>query len=508
MSAPAGSLPRAPAQVCAVLELRLSALRGRDRLRAALGLGTFCGVVCSAPAVGAMLPRDRVADFAGLTPSAWLLFAVGAAVGAGTGAGGRQLLPRDQAVAFPLSPAADQLGALLLAPLNLAWLAQAVGLLALAAWQVGPGSTLPAALVLTAAWIVAATTMAQAVGWAVELLRTSRAGLLALRAGLLTLLSAVVAVGSTGRWTAVLGRLPTAGVAGATLRPSSVGAAGWCAHALGLALVTVVSWLVGVRLVHALQRRPQPRQGRAESRSHPRRAVPRSPLLASLWIDLAGVARSAPLRRGVLALLLIGIGGVAVSGLPWRTVVLLPGLVASGAGLLFGVNAFALDGHGAVWRESLPADPRTYLWARLATVTVVCSAAATGVVAAGAVRAPGPPTTVEAVAVIGAVLATTMHVVTRCATWSVRRPYAAGLRRPRDQPAPPGAMAGYAARLSASTTMLGIVLMWLVEIGSVTATVSITAAWLLVGLRRLLMVSRLWLDPAVRERVLATVSGG
>ena len=35
---------------------------------------------------------------------------------------------------------------------------------------------------------------------------------------------------------------------------------------------------------------------------------------------------------------------------------ILPGLVASGGALLFGVNAWCLDGRGALWRESLPVD--------------------------------------------------------------------------------------------------------------------------------------------------------
>ena len=37
---------------------------------------------------------------------------------------------------------------------------------------------------------------------------------------------------------------------------------------------------------------------------------------------------------------------------------LLPGLTASGAALLFGVNAWCLDGKGMVWRETLPVSAR------------------------------------------------------------------------------------------------------------------------------------------------------
>ena len=59
-------------------------------------------------------------------------------VAAATSAGGRQLLPRDQAVAFPVSPSADHLGAVLTAPLNVAWSVQAMTLLGLTGWATVP----------------------------------------------------------------------------------------------------------------------------------------------------------------------------------------------------------------------------------------------------------------------------------------------------------------------------------------------------------------------------------
>lgn len=195
-------------------------------------------------------------------------------------------------------------------------------------------------------------------------------------------------------------------------------------------------------------------------------------------------------------------GVAAASGLPWPLVPLLPGLVASAAGLLFGVNAFALDGPGALWRDSLPGPPRTLLLARLIVLAETCLGAAVLTVLAAGVRAPGPPTGGQVVCVVAATVATCATVVARCAMWSVRRPYAAGLREARDQPAPPGAMAGYAARLSLGTTWLGIVFVWLADIGSPVATVLICAGVLLGALRRLVAVTREWEDPGVRSRVL------
>ena len=70
------------------------------------------------------------------------------------------------------------------------------------------------------------------------------------------------------------------------------------------------------------------------------------------------------MRRG-MAVLAIAPGLVAIAGdLQWPTMTILPGLVASGGALLFGVNAWCLDGRGALWRESLPVGPRLVFAAR------------------------------------------------------------------------------------------------------------------------------------------------
>ena len=52
------------------------------------------------------------------------LHAPGDRLGVASG-GGRELLAREHGVAYPVSPTTDHLGALLLAPLNIAWLLQA-----------------------------------------------------------------------------------------------------------------------------------------------------------------------------------------------------------------------------------------------------------------------------------------------------------------------------------------------------------------------------------------------
>jgi hypothetical protein len=223
-------------------------------------------------------------------------------------------------------------------------------------------------------------------------------------------------------------------------------------------------------------------------------------------VDHAAVWRSAPLRRGIAALGIIPGAAAAASGLNWSMVPLLPGLVASGAGLLFGVNAFALDGPGALWRETLPGPPRTMFAARMLVVAEVCVAGGLVALVAATLRG-GPPSMSQAIAVVGALVATTAQVVARCARWSVDRPYAAALREARDQPAPPGAMAGYSAQLAAATTATGLLYSFLAGGLPASTTVLLTCAFVLVAYRRLRLVAQAWSDHTTRTRVLATVAG-
>lgn len=507
---PGKGSPRPPSaieQVHAVLVLRLAALRGPDRRRAVLGPGAFLGALAAAPTIGVMLSQIRAGDYLPLAATAWLLFAVGSALTAATGTGGRQLLTQAQSVAFPVSPAAEHLGAVLMAPLNVSWLLQAVGLLVLTAWGLGPSPALPGGLALTGLWIVAATSAAQSLGWLVELLRTYPTGLAVLRGLSAAAVLGLITVAITGRTLDVLRALPTTVVGDALATVPWQQPGRWSGHVVVLAIGTTACWWPGTRLLEATRRRPPLQQARSEARTRPRRRNPRSALAAALRVDRAAIRRSAPLRRGLAALVLIPSGVVAAAGLPWSLACLLPGLVASAAGLLFGVNMFALDGAGALWRETLPCDPRTHLHGRLLVVAETSLGSAVVCLLAVGVRAPQPPSAAELVTTLGATLATGGYVLGRCAAWSVQRPYAAGLREARDQPAPPGAMAGYAAQLATGTTLLGIVFVWLARIGSVRATLLITTGVLLMVLRRLIVVARQWREPDVRSRVLSVVSG-
>ena len=239
-----------------------------------------------------------------------------------------------------------------------------------------------------------------------------------------------------------------------------------------------------MRLVAVVHRRPARSQVQVEASEYAARPDPRSDLAAALRIDHAGVWRSAPLRRGLVALPVAPALAAAAAGLDWYLIVLLPGLVTSGAALLFGVNAMSLDGTGAVWRASLPGSPRVLFVARLLVIAEISLLTCLGAVAVAAVRAPAPPTPAELAAVLAAALATTAQVVGHCAHWSVHRPYAATLRDARDQPAPPAAMAAYSARLAFVTTGTGLLLSALSRLdqpgGVVAAAVAIGA----LGVRR------------------------
>jgi len=499
--------PSAVAQVRAVLALRASGLRGRSRPVLA-GLAAIPLVLAVAAVTGAFLPRGGGGTVAILLPAIWLGYALTTTVAAAT-AGGRALLPPDQRAAFPLSPAADHLGTLLLAPLNVAWIVQSAGLLLAGAWAAGPRpATVLAVEVATLAWIVTVTVFAQAAAELVELLRTTGAGAWVLRLLVLGAAGGLAALTAAGGLVHALDNAPTVPLVRIAL---DAGGGAW--GGLGLLLASLVAdaaafVAIGVVLVGRTRRRPPRAQVRLESAEHPPRPDPRSELAAALRIDRAGVWRSAPLRRGLVALPAAPALAAAAARLDWYLVAILPCLVTAGAALLFGVNALSLDGTGAVWRASLPGAPWVLLAARLLVVAEICLLASAVAVTVAAVRAPAAPTPAEAVAVLCAALATTAQVVGHCARWSVTRPYAATLRDARDQPAPPAAMAAYSARLAVATTATGLVLTGLARLGLTGAVVAASVAVTALGCRRTLAALRAWEDPRVRAHVVATVAGG
>lgn len=448
----------------------------RRRRAAALALAAL-GLVTVAAAVlpPLLVATDELDRFVRPALVAVVLVAV---TGAIAGGGGRELLARDPAAVHPISPVSDHLGALLLAPLSAGWLIQAWGLLGLASAVAGPGGP-PVAV----AWLVAATALAQAVGWAGEYLR---------RRGVLAWFAAPLAG---------LGVLPAPFVAEAI----GDGPAAQSLAALALLAATVPLVAAGAVLAVVTARLVPRDEARRETADHAPRSLPRSDLALLRRTDRASVWRSVPLRRGTYLLALTP-GAVALAGgLAWSDLVLLPGLVASGCVLLFGVNLWCLDGRGMLWRESLPVAPRTVLLARALVLTEVLAGAGTATLLLGALRA-GRPTTAELLAVVLALLVVVAQSLSAALRWSLAHPYAVDLRSARATPAPPLAMVGYSLRLAVTTTLSGLLLAGLAGVGR-TDLVALSAAVLLaVAASRILWSARRWSDPGRRAAVVAVVA--
>ncbi|MBB6628072.1 hypothetical protein H5V45_12155 [Nocardioides sp. KIGAM211] len=494
---------RAVADVGHLLRFRARAVRRRASV--VLLAATFLAVTAAAAVVPALVPGaadgPHASDVRLLLPSGLAGFLALAVVSAVASGGGRELIAHEHAVVHPVSPTTDHLGALLLAPLNIAWLLQGWLLLGSTAYAFGPGRLLPAQLG-TLLWLAAATAVAQVVAWSVEWVRRGPHGVATVRVAGVVVAAAVLVLQVTGRLTAVLDRMPTVAVVAGYVDGFSwrwLATVGAEVALLGAAVV------LGAVPAHAAARRTPRDELRLESDLHPARPMPRSLLGALLRTDRASVWRAVPMRRG-LAVLAVGPGVVAIIGdLPWHAMTVLPGLVASGGALLFGVNAWCLDGRGGLWRESLPVPASTVFAARSLVLGEFLLAASAVTIALSSLRA-GVPTPSEAAAMLATSVVVLVQVVAAAMRWSDRRPLAVDLRSARATPAPPLAMVGYSTRLAVSTTVTGLVFSGLARVDDwwVAPLVAVTfVAW---STARLLRTRRRWLDPVARSRVVTTVA--
>ncbi len=492
--------------VRALLGFRVAGLRGRSRRVTAGGLVAIAVVTLLAAWLPAFLPADpsRRGEVLSLLPSGLLGVLVIAVVSAAASGGGRELVPREQAVAFPVTPTADHLGALLLAPLNIAWLLQAWVLLGATAFVTGAGWGLPMGQLLLLVWLATATTLAQVVGWALEWLRRGRHGTVTAR-----VLTGAAGIGAAylvaaDRLVPLLQASPTTAIAIAGLQVTSGVTWFYVRVLLVLLVIMLVAIGVGARLAAAVAGRPARDETRLETAAYQPRRNPSSDLVALVQVDRVAIWRSVPLRRG-LAVLVVMPGLVALAGdLQWSMITVLPGLVASGGALLFGVNAWSLDGRGALWRDSLPVDPALVFVSRAWVLAEVLLVATAGTIAMASLRA-GLPTAAELAAVACGALVVVLQVVSASLRWSVRRPFTVDLRSARATPAPPLVMVGYSARLAFSTTMVGIFFSVLARV-SWEWSVLCALPLLLLSAWRLVRTSHGWTDPATRCRVVATVA--
>ena len=194
-----------------------------------------------------------------------------------------------------------------------------------------------------------------------------------------------------------------------------------------------------------------------------------------------------------------------MAGLQWSTVIILPGLTASGAALLFAVNAWCLDGKGMVWRETLPVSAADVFAAR-ATVIAECMVAVSGVTVLLAVVRNGLPPLVTGRCVRACWLVVVLQILATTMTWSICAPYSVDLSSPRATPAPHASMAGYAGKLSLATTMTALLFTGVSATPFAWLPLAVAVPFVLWSLARLRRARRRWLAPAERARVVLTVA--
>jgi hypothetical protein len=494
---------RAVVDVGILFQFRRHAVRRRVLARV-LSL-VFLTVTVGSAIVPAFLPGaagpDKAFDILLLIPSAMaglLTLNVASAIASG---GGRELISGDHAAPHPISPTTDHLGALLLAPLNIAWMLQAWTLLGSVAYAT-PVRLLPGAEIVMILWICFSTALGQVMAWAMEAVRRGPAGIAINRSLLVCLGLGAGAVQITGNTTHVLDQVPTVWIFTNALDGWTWLWASMVALLLGGFVVCVA---LGALPAHLAARRMPRDEARMETDQHAPRQMPGSVLGILIRTDRASVWRSVPMRRGVLVLAL-GPGLVALFGnLDWPQMTILPGLVASGGALLFGVNAWCLDGRGALWRENLPAPPTALFDARALILAEFLGVASLITILVGALRA-GIPRGEELAALTASVLVVTLQVVGAALRWSLKHPYPVDLRSARATPAPPAAMVGYSARLATSTTITGLVFSGCAHVPDWRLSLIVAMPCALWSATRLVRTRRRWEDPVTRARVVSTVA--
>ena len=194
--------------------------------------------------------------------------------------------------------------------------------------------------------------LAQVVAWCLEGVRRLPHGIAVVRVLLVAALGAALVLQMDGSLVPLLDRIPT------TWWSSACSATGpgdgrsprwWC---------SACCWLrpwsgrcrrtspPGVLPRDELRVETGTYAARAEPRSDARRPGPHRPGI--------GVARGPHAPRPGRARARARAWSRSLGDLPWSSMTVLPGLVASGGALLYGVNAWCLDARGSLWRESLP----------------------------------------------------------------------------------------------------------------------------------------------------------
>lgn len=439
-----------------------------------------------------------------LAPAAFLGFAVLAVIAPLTAGGGIEMVPSSQLVAYPVRPRTVFLGGLLLAPANLVWVVQLLVLAAETSYLTIGGNLATGGLTALV-FVACLTVVGQAIAWAVVGLRQSRVGRRLVTALILVALITIALLVRLGYGFAALRHSPTQTVVSAIAEGPGLR---WAVTTAGLVIACVAGVAAGFRACAWAISRPNDATTAGTSLAVRRRAAKRSALAELVAVDRASVWRASALRRGGLVLAVLPTVAAIGAAVPWPSLVVLPGLIAAGAGLLFGVNAFSLDGSGAVWLASLPHEPRLLARAKLHVLIETVAGSMLVVLVAGSLRSPGTPTVAQLTAIVGSAVACGAFVVATCMALSVRRPHRADLNGPRDAVAPPGALTAASARLALPATLIGFAVegssrtdIWWAPLATAAPITAMAVLWLCRSMAR-------YGDPRIRSRIIQTVSAG
>lgn len=494
-------------QLWALLALRWQGARSAG-VRSGLLLGAVLvlWLLVQAVRVGQSLDPVTLATALELAPAAYLGFGALALIAPLAAGGGSEVVEADDLVAFPVRPTTQFLGGLVLAPLNLVWVVQLLGLALLTSCLTLDGS-LARGAATTAAYVLALTAGGQALAWLVVGLRRTRRGRLLVVTAAALLLAAAAGVARTGALD-VAGAPPTRRVVAAVIAGGEGRLRAWAVPTGVLLAAALLGLLCGAFACRWALLQPGDVGAHRTRAPVVRRRSRGGPLRELLAVDRASVWRAPALRRGAVVLAVLPGLLAAGAGLPWSSLVVLPGLVAAGAALLFGVNAFSLDAGGSVWLASLPHDPALALRAKALVVTETVLGAVALAVLGGSVRSPGAPTGAELSALTSSAVLCTAVVVTLALRASVRSPHRAVLSGPRDAVAPPAALALASVRLAVPTAVTGVVLATAAATGLVWLPPALTVPALGLCALSAARTARSWSDPRQRARVVHTVSFG
>jgi hypothetical protein len=495
-------------QLLALLALRWSMVRSTSaKLGLLLLLGSLAVLLEAVVHAVPFFDEALLITAAEVAPEAFVGFAALAMIAPLTAGGSSHLVPPDDLVAFPVRPATHFLSGLLLAPANLVWVLQLLGLAGLTAALSAGGAVLPG-LLTAVAFVLVVTVAGQCVAWLFLGLRQTRWGRRIIFVTAAAAVVAVVLAARTPLGPGVVRLLPARQLAKSIEAGSRGDLSGWAPMTVVLVLIAVAGLLAGSRLCGWAMRRPGDDRADRSARPVTRRAAHATMLGELLAADRASVWRAPALRRGLLLLTILPAGVAVAGGFPWASIVILPALITAGAGLLFGINAFALDGSGAMFTAGLPVPPRLLFLSKALAVGEVVLGTAAVTVAAAALRAPSLPTTTELVATVTSLVACTAVVVALCLRSSLLRPHRAELRGVRDAVAPPGVMAVASLRLAFPTVLVALLIGGSIESRTWWLAPALSAPVVLLSLRSVWASARRYDRPAVRARVVLAVSSG